>query len=433
MKRAIALAALLASFLAGSLAQARWVNLDASTHDQLAYLAQARMLAETHFSGVTNRIEMPVFPAILALFYREGLTDDDWFWRAKLVSIGVATLSAIAITLTLRRVLTESSARWASVAIVFFVLMFRAAYVQTEPLYYCLSLWALLAIDAFWRTPTFLRALAAGVLVGVAWLSKASILVAAMIALPLFLGRESMRGLKSRAWATMLARVGMAASAVLAFALVIAPYAKTSRELQGRWLYNMSPTYVMWCDSWEDFIDHMRRLGPVEDWRALPDQSEVPSMAHYLASHSVGQISWRTISGSLLVLFNLLASPFGPLLFATSVLAIALMSRPALRARIFRGDLYASVWLVPYFVVHATLQGFYAPIAAGPRFSLAIALPAFVFLLRTMSRHAREEDTVTIFGRTISWTRAEQVMQRVTWVLLFTALPIAAATLYSGG
>lgn len=432
MKRALTPALLLA-FVAGALVQARWVNVDARTHDQLAYLAQARLLAETHFEAPTNRIEMPAFPAILSLFYRDGLTDDAWFWRAKLVSIGVASLVAIAMAITLRRVLPASSARFATIAIVFFVLMFRAAYVQTEPLYYLLALWALLAIDALWRAPTFLRALVTGALFGLAWLTKASILVAGIVTLPLFVSREVVLGIRRRTWALLGARLAIAGAAVLAFVAVIAPYIKTTRELQGRWLYNMSPAYVMWCDSWEDFIDHMRRLGPVEGWRSLPDQSDVPSMRHYLASHSIGQIASRTASGSVLVLLNLLASPFGPLLLATAMLAALFVARPAVRKRMSWRRLDSSVWFVVYFVVHATLQGFYAPIAAGARFSLALAVPAFVFLLRTMSRHTTGEDRITLFGRHLSWSRGERALERVAWVLLVVAVPFAAATLYCGG
>lgn len=423
MKRRLAIPLLTLGFFAGALAQARWVNVDATTHDQSAYLAQARMLAETHFTAPTNRIEMPAFPALLSLFYRDGLDDAAWFWRAKLVSIGVAFVCALAMTLTLRRMLARDSARLATIAIVFFVFMFRAAYVQTEPLYYLLSCWTVFAIDRLWREPSFPRALLAGALLGAAWLAKASILVCGIVALPLFLGREAIACARKHLFAALGARLAMGATAVIAFVGVIAPYARTTHELQGRWLYNMSPAYVMWCDSWEDFIDHMRRLGPVEGWSTLPDQSDVPSMAHYLSSHSVGQMAWRTIAGSGLVLVNLLASPFGPIVLATTIAVVVLLARTSLLAQLPWRDPRSGLWFVAYFVVHATLQGFYAPIAAGPRFSIAIALPAFVLLLRALDRHADAE----------AWSRARSWVERATWVLLFTAVPIAALELYCGG
>jgi hypothetical protein len=420
--------ALLVAFVVGAYAQARWVNVNATTHDQSAYLAQARMLAETHFTVPTNRIEMPAFPAILSLFWKDGLTDDAWFWRAKLVAIGVALLSAIAAALTLRRVLPEPSARFAQLVIVFFVFMFRAAYVQTEPLYYLLALWSLLALDAVWRKPTFGRAVLAGVVIALAWLTKASILVAAMIAVPLFLLRETIVCARKHSWSTLATRISMVICGAFAFAAVISPYAMTSKELHGKWLYNMSPTYVMWCDSWEDFIDHMRRLGPVEGWRTLPDQSDVPSMQHYLATHSIAHIAWRTVSGLGLVLANLLLSPFGPLLFATMTLVAIIHFKRARLRELWRTP---SSWFVVYVVAHFVLQGFYAPIAAGPRFSIAIAMPAFVMAVRAMSEHAN--DAVTVFGRETSWARTERTLERVAVLLMVMALPIAVLTLYCGG
>lgn len=422
VKRGLTVVLLVLAFVAGALAQARWVNVDSTTHDQLAYLAQARMLAETHEEAPTNRIEMPAFPTVLSLFYEQGLDDEAWFWRAKLVAIGVALLCAVAMALTLRRVLRAESAQLATIAIVFFVFMFRAAYVQTEPLYYLLSFWALLAIDRLWRAPTFPRALLAGALLGAAWLAKASILVAALVTLPLFLARSAIDCARKRLLVQFVSRVLITASAVLGFGLVIAPYARKTHELQGRWLYNLAPAYVMWCDSWEDFIDHMRRLGPVEGWSKLADQTAVPTMTSYLASHSIGQIAWRTIAGAALVLGNLIVSPFGPVVVAM-VVVVAMLGRQKVLGRMPWREPTSGVWFVVYFVAHATLQGFYAPIGAGARFSLALAIPAFVFLLRALDRHASES----------TWPRTRVTLMRATWALLFIAVPIAAFTLYCGG
>ncbi len=422
VKRGLTVVLLLLAFVAGALAQAQWVNVDSKTHDQLAYLAQARMLAETHFEAPTNRIEMPAFPTVLSLFYEPGLDGEAWFWRAKLVSIGVALLCAIAMALTLRRILQTESAQLATIAIVFFVFMFRAAYVQSEPLYYLLSFWALLAIDELWRSPTFPRAVLAGALLGAAWLAKASILVAGLVVLPLFLGREAITCAGKHLFVKLLGRISMAGTAALAFALVIAPYARKTHESHHRWLYNLATVHVMWCDSWEDFVDRMQRLGPVDDWSKLADQSQVPTMSNYLASHSVGQIAWRTLSGSALVVGNLLMSPFG-LFVAAMVIVVLMLWRAKVLSRMPWRDPMSGVWFVVYFVAHGALQGFYGPIGAGARFSVALAIPAFVFLVRALDRHASES----------VWPSARRLLTRATWALLFTAVPIAAVTLYCGG
>src|SRR5207342_2018869 len=133
-------------FVALALVNALRVNVDASRHDQMLYLDQARMLAETHYEALTNRLQMVIFPSIQALFWSPKLDAPAWFLRAKLVSIGIALSCAVATAILLHRILRPEAARLASLVCAFYIYLPRAPYVQAEALYDFFSLVAVVAL-----------------------------------------------------------------------------------------------------------------------------------------------------------------------------------------------------------------------------------------------------------------------------------------------
>ncbi len=411
-------------FVALALANASHVNVDPVRHDQQAYLDQARMLAETSFHGFTNRVEMPIFPYILALFYSPRLDPTGWFWRGKVVAIGVALVVSMFFALLARRLLPASAARLVTIVCVFYVFLPRAAYVQVEVIYYFLALSALLALVSFVRTPTFPRAALAGALAAIAWLAKASFLLPLGVFTATFVVRELVAALRGGSRRDLALHLATAAVVVVTFAALVYPYARKSREWCGSYLYNTSATYVIFCDGWEDFVARMASLGSPADWWKLADKTNVPSMSRYLATHSVLQVFAREIVGLALVVGNFLLTPCAPFAIALGVTAaVVLRRRPDVRARLFRWDPRAP-WLpvVAYFVVHALALGFYGVIGANARFSLSVVVPGFVLLAMGMSPQGD-----------LLWQRAERLTTRLAVAGLAVVVPVLMFTVYFGG
>src|ERR1043166_5976339 len=93
----------LALFIGGALRQAGVVNTDMGTSDQSAYMDYAKELRVSHFQCVGDRNRMPIYPALMALFYRQGMPDDDFFALGKKVGIGIAIVVLAAVFILLLR------------------------------------------------------------------------------------------------------------------------------------------------------------------------------------------------------------------------------------------------------------------------------------------------------------------------------------------
>jgi hypothetical protein len=79
---------------------------------------------------------------------------------------------------------------------------------------------------------------------------------------------------------------------VLVFGLLTFPYLRTSNELFGSYFFNLSSQYVMYCDSWEDFLARVASLGDWIHWVRLHDP-RVPSLLHYWQQHSLAEMLQR--------------------------------------------------------------------------------------------------------------------------------------------
>ena len=399
-------------FVALALVNALRINVDPSRHDQSMYLDQARLLAETHYAAMTNRVQMVVFSGVQSLFWSPKLDAGEWFLRAKLVSIAIALACAAATAALLARVLRPEAARFGAIVCAFYIYLPRAPYVQAEALYDFLSLAGILALVAFVRAPSLGRACLAGALSAIAWLTKASFLLPFEVFGLVFAAREL--ALRSR-------RALYAAPLALAFVIVSLPYMRNSVACCGEATFNAPSRYVLFCDSWQDYLDRVAVLGTPDRWWQLSD-ARVPTLRHYLASHSLGQIAWRETYGLLLVAGNFLLTPFGPLAVIIAIACVvALRRNRELRARLFRWDARAPWPNVVAWLAASTLAfGFYGVIAANARFTISFAMPAFVLALSALS------------GRDATFDRAVRFATRVALAGL-VVLPVLMATTYLGG
>jgi hypothetical protein len=426
IKRAAAYLGLLAAYVTAAVVHARVVNVDVGRHDQSAYLAVARELARTHFEAPTNRMQMPLYPMLQALFLVDpGAPDDVVFPRAKLVNVALSVILVAILHLFFRRALPRLEALVATLATAFTVFVFRAGYVQTELLFYTLSFFLFVALGRLWERPSFAFAGLAGALAGLSFLAKGSVTPGLALFAAMFVARSAWLERSARAVAVRVAQLAAVAGA---FVATTWPYLATSKRLYGEWLFNLSTRYAAWCDSWDQFMDLQARLGPWWTWGRYPER-DLPSMGNYLRSHSLASMAEREVLGLGEVLGNAMIG-HGYFEVIVLYLAFAWLSLRAGRGVRSIDPRSLPAFAIPYALLYLALFGFYAPIAAGPRFVLMIFLPVLYTALRAGAARA---PSVVAFGRTIAWRDFNAFVLAVLVLHVAFVLPATIGRIYAGG
>ena len=426
---------LAAAFVIGGIVHSAWVNVDPYRHDQDAYLKYAMQQRETGFTVVAQRFQSPAYPTILALLETPGMTLDQFFERGKLFNIVLSLLLSLFVTWLLFKKLPRLEATALSILVVFFVFAFRAAYVQTENLSYVALFLVFLVMVRFYQRATLPLAALLGLVVAWGWLIKGTALLGFQILVLTIVMREGYLLVREGKPLQRLRPLGLLAVSFATFFACVFPYAKNSKERFGAYLFNAGSSYVMWCDSWEDWQERDRALGGYQGMHLLPPE-QVPSMRNFLHAHSVGQILWREARGLGEVFGNCLIShgyALFVLLFAGFAIG-ACVKHADLRRSLFPRDVRSAVWfVVAYVTIHVLAYGFYGPIGAGNRFILGIFLPTMYAVTHAFAKHAKAEHTLRVRGTDMSWRTFLGAIVVLLAMHLVTYWPVAIASHYSGG
>lgn len=383
---ALILIAILAVYAFEAHARRRAFSTPGSLGDQTAYLGYARHLYESNYTVVEDRNRMPVFPFLLSLIYKPGLTEDEFLVRAQAFNVNLSVVLLAALFFVFRRFFTAEMALALVAATGFGVFIYRAPNAQVEVLFYTVSFFGFVLLLRMLVAPGWWLALLAGATTGLGHLTKASVLPALGVWVAAF-GAKTVWSAAKGNRNTFLRRAAMLAVVVASFLAVVFPYIQTSKRIYGAWFYNVNSTFVMWCDSSTEGYEFIRDHGIRDEWRALPPE-QLPSFAKYRREHSVAQIVHRLTHGLRnLSTQNAMAIGyykfFVLFLFASAILV-------ARRPRRFREAVseqpFASLFCLLFFAAYVALYGWYDWIVNDTRFVLAIFLPALfaatVFVLK---------------------------------------------------
>jgi hypothetical protein len=314
-------------------------------------------------------------------------------------------LSLFAIWGVSRRWLPDLEAGTFTAVTAFGLYVYKSAYAQAEILFYTLSFFAFLSALHFLRRPSWLMALLAGALVGVAHLTKASMLpfLVLLLAWSLvgFVVEFVRRQPSDRSIAMRCKRPIATLLLVVSFLVVVFPYIQTSHERFGQWFYNVNSTFYVWCDSKGEANAKTKRAGDTLHWPNMPPE-KIPSFQKYLREHTPGQILDRISRGHVVITRALRtqqpAATCFLVLYACLMLAIGYRARSKLwRALLDDGRWIVSGFVVSFLAVYWNLYAFYFPIARGPRLILTLFLPAIFCMLHLSSRPLFRE--LLLFGR----------------------------------
>ena len=372
----------------------------AALGDQSAYLGYARHLYESHYTVTEDRNRMPVYPFLLSLIYRPGLSEDEFLGRAQSFTVNLSILLLLGLYFLFRKFFHPWPAIALLAATAFGVFIYRAGKAQVELLFYFVSFCAFVLLLQMFVKPRWWLALLAGATTGLAHLTKASILPALVIWTVVF-AAQIVWSFRADPWR----RIGMLALVLAGFFAVVFPYIQTSKRIYDSYLYNVNSTFVMWCDSSTEAYEFLSAHGDKDQWREVPPD-ERPSFQKYWREHSVPQIVGRILGGCReLAKKNIRA--IGYFKFVVALLAVGLFlvtRRPGQARQVFAANPFAALFSLLFLAGYFLLYAWYNVVSNDTRFVLSIFLP-FLFAASIFILRLGRDQALLMAGRRISFER----------------------------
>ena len=393
--RALVVAALAGFYVAAATEHAVRINTSKARGDQSGYMWDAQnVYANWRGQGpkvvIGERNRMPLYAGFLAMFWRPGISNEEYFERAKRWNIYLSVVLLGLLVPILFHYLPPLPAANLSLIVAFGYFIFKAGYVQAELLFYFLLFCAFAGcLDLLDRRRTgaalWLRAGAAGIVAALAHLTKAAalplvgIVTIALIAAAVF-DRQMPRLRRDRAIATVIL--------LAAFLGTLSPYLRTNKRVFGHYFYNVNTTFYMWYDDWPQASVGTIKHGDGVGWPTLPPE-QLPSASKYWREHTVRQIVARIAGGfrdaverSYLTFWYFKYA----ILYVGIAAAVLIRQRDAARALALQHWPQVAFVLV-YAGAYAVGIAFYAPVSGTgtTRFLMAHLLPMFFVLSRLVT------------------------------------------------
>ena len=216
-------------------ARRRLMSTPASLGDQGAYLAHAQNMRESGYAYIAERNRMPVFPFLLSLIYRPDLSETQSLRRAQAFNVNLSIILLLLLLLIFRKFFPPLHAIALLCATAFGVYLYRAVNAQTEVLYYFISFCGFVLLLRMLIAPRWWLAALGGATMGLAHLTKASVLPALGVWVAVFMAqiiwdfRARGDGGSSNAWR----RLGMLLLVVATFFAVVFPTSTRAKEFTG--------------------------------------------------------------------------------------------------------------------------------------------------------------------------------------------------------
>lgn len=436
-------------FIWGATQQSIHVNTDMTSTDQSSYMNYAKNMAETNYQFVGGRNRMPVYPALMSLFYNEKMSDQEFFNRGKKVGITIGVICSIIVFFIFKQATRPIDAMIATFITMFTVFVYKSPYFQVEILFYTITMGWFYLLLSLLKEPKVQTAIFAGLVGGIGHLTKASVLPALILFTSLMFTRgilfcwrgnhrDDVLTAPKELKRTRLASHSLWSLAVFltCFFLVITPYIKTSKERFGHYFYNVNSTFYMWYDSWNEVEQGTKAYGDRKGWPSIP-KKQIPSLSKYIQEHSVSAVLWRIIRGYLIIGYKAIFSygyVFFLFFYGMSLFFLSIQNKNFFFDYFSRQiQPFVLIFILGYFVGYTALYAWYTPIASGNRFILSLFLPAMFMILRILSFARYHGLFFNVFGIIFSASRINLSALFFLVAYLFFIFPHTIATMYGGG
>jgi hypothetical protein len=385
----------------GATKYAREVNIDSTASDQSAYMFIIKEAKRLDFEYTGDHNRMPLYPFLQALFYHPDMDDQELFEQAKQLNLILSIILLVCLFMVLLRLFGFFQSYLLILIFAFSLYIFKAPSVQAEILYYSLSAFGFILMLAMLSRPTWLKAIATGIIVGLAYLTKGTILsslplfaVLYGVQVVLFGVQEKINHNKERL-ITFTQRAAYLLVVLVLFALVIFPYAQALKLRFGHYFYNVNTTFYIWFDDWQMAIEEEAKHNFVNQWPSHLTDDELPNLRNYLREHSSQQIVDRFVSGFEGQFRNIFDKPFSVTNYWTSYLLILLMGI-LINLDNFRKfakkNAIPLMFTILYFTGYLIAFAWYCPIACGRRFPFALYIPFLIAAFLAINELAKNQN-----------------------------------------
>jgi hypothetical protein len=387
-------------------------NGDMDRTDQSAYMKYAKDSRAVPFGFVPTRNYMPIYPAILSWFYREGASDAEYFQTGKRVNIGIALLTLALVYGVFLRGNHLWDATVALSAAAFSLVAFKAPCFQPELLFLAISLLMFVAQLHLILRPSWQAAAVAGILSGLAYLTKGSVPPAIVLTILCLLGRSvaslarrraSGAGPKPAAVRAGWGKAPWAAAIVFSAALLVtvSPYLRGSKQMYGRWICENN-AYFFWCDSWAECKALMASVGQERGLYSKP-WSELPGPIMYWRTHTLGDAGARLAEGFRRLYQQHVQWGYGYarflMVYGVCLALIAYQRRKDVRAWLAGdGHFWALLYVCGLFAGYLLLCAWYTYIDNSKRFTLILFYPALYLCIKGLAAARNADVDWNLFG-----------------------------------
>jgi hypothetical protein len=382
---------------------------------------------------------MPVYPFLQSVFYRPGLSDNEFFLQGKYVNLILSIVLLAGLVLIMRRSFDPLRCLNLMLIVAFTVFIYKAGWFQSELLFYFLNFCLFLLLWRLLEQPSLPLAALTGVVAGLAHLTKASILPGLAVFLVvggvhrlwvLWRNRRTVTTASSTRPAPAFFLVALLV--ILFFLATVYPYIRENKRIFGQYFYNVNSTFYIWYDTWEEAKDGTRAHGDRVGWPDMP-ADQIPSLSKYLREHSAAHIMDRLLQGVNRLWGNAVGS-LGylkyPLGYVGILVGAMLWQRKRTRALMTAHPLLC-VFLLAYFVAYFLLYAWYSPIAGGNRLILAQFVP-LMFTLTTGWQALLRSSKLNFGGQIDTLLVVDLIVLGVLAIDIYFVLTARVGTVYGG-
>jgi hypothetical protein len=369
--------------------------------DQAEYLLFAKNARLLNFNYTGDHNHMPLYPFLQALFYRSGMSDSEFFEQGKQINILLSLIMLAFMFLIFLRYFSKFESWLLTLIIAFSLYIFKAPYFQAEILYYFLAFLTFLLMLKMLIRPNIWLAITTGIIIGLAHLTKASILPGLIIFAFVFATKDTVsviqekkhNKLDTHRFRKTLVSFSYLLVVFIFFITTIFPYIQAMKIRFGHYFYNVNLTFYIWYDDLFQAYEAEAEHHFAKKWPSHLPEDEIPGPRKYFREHSLAQIADRFWLG-MGEQINNIKSQFSVTNYHLSFLVILIL--------VFLADMknglklsrrypYIIGFPVLYFSGYIMAFAWYSPIAPERRFIFGLYIPFMFTLFKAVKELAQNQ------------------------------------------
>jgi len=409
---------------------AQYVNQYPQYSDQRAYLRIAKKAFETNFQYKGDRKRNPGFPYLLALLYDPGMNEFDFFRHAQQVNIILSLILLAGIFIFTRRFLPTIQSLLLTLIAAGSIYVYRAGYVQPEPLYYFLAYVTFVLMAWMMVKPSLPLATTTGAMAVFAYLVKPSALPSVLFFLFVFgskilfdwISSKTKKEKGGKILYLLLSKFGYLTMMIVVFLGLLSPYLIENKRIFGQYFYNANTTFFIWYDSIKESQEGTWAHGDDIGWPDMPED-QIPTMSKYLREHTKEQIIDREIEGLKHVLAPL-RKPYSrfnyPILLSIVFCLVCALSLRKSFELAYR-HIFLVIFILGYFTGYMLSFAWFSMTTDHyvARFTFGLMIPLLFSLMFATNKIAEGGRLIKLLGISLRLTDLLLVIHTILILMIF--------------